>query len=158
MSAAFWAVLLDTVYGAFNDNVFKNALVIIIAFQAASVSGASADTLVNLAAGLFVLPMFLFSALGGQIAEKYEKSGLIRRIKLAEIAIMVLAAVGFAIGSIEFLLLVLFAMGAQSAFFGPVKYGILPQHLREEELQLATGWWKWELSLRSYSARSSAVC
>ena len=135
----FGPFFLTQFLGAFNDNVFKNALVIIIAFQAASASGASADTLVNLAAGLFVLPMFLFSALGGQIAEKYEKSGLIRRIKLAEIAIMVLAAVGFAIGSIEFLLLVLFAMGAQSAFFGPVKYGILPQHLREEELVAGNG-------------------
>ncbi|MGB0752168.1 MAG: glycerol acyltransferase, partial [Gammaproteobacteria bacterium] len=118
----FGPFFLTQFLGAFNDNLFKNALIIVIAFQITSASGASTDTLVNLAAGLFVLPMFLFSALGGQVAEKYEKSGLIRRIKLAEIVIMALAAVGFVLGSIEFLLVVLFAMGAQSAFFGPVKY------------------------------------
>ena len=135
----FGPFFLTQFLGAFNDNLFKNALIIVIAFQITSASGASTDTLVNLAAGLFVLPMFLFSALGGQVAEKYEKSGLIRRIKLAEIVIMALAAVGFVLGSIEFLLVVLFAMGAQSAFFGPVKYGILPQHLREEELVAGNG-------------------
>jgi len=123
--------------GAFNDNVFKNALVALIAFSAsagASTSSGQGGLLVNLAAGLFILPFFLFSAIAGQVADKYEKSFLIRRIKLAEIAIMLLATVAFFLQSIPLLIAILFLMGVQSAFFGPIKYGILPQHLQEEEL------------------------
>jgi len=120
--------------GAFNDNVFKNALVAIIAFSAASQASENSGLLVNLAAGLFILPFFLFSALAGQIADKYEKSWLIRRIKLAEIAIMVVGAIAFYFQSVPALIVVLFFMGCQSTFFGPIKYGILPHHLREEEL------------------------
>jgi 1-acyl-sn-glycerol-3-phosphate acyltransferase len=133
-SRRFGPFFVTQFLGAFNDNVFKNALIIVIAFEAGTAGGMSPDALVNLAAGLFVLPMFLFSAMGGQVAEKYEKSMLMQRIKLAEIAIMILAGVGFALGSVPFLLCVLFAMGAQSAFFGPVKYAILPVHLAEDEL------------------------
>ena len=118
--------------GAVNDNVFKNALVIQIAFQATRPG--DADFLINLAAGLFILPFFLFSALAGQFADRYEKDGLIRRIKLAEIAIMTLAAIGFLLDAGTFLIIILFLMGAQSAFFGPVKYAILPQQLHETEL------------------------
>ena len=120
--------------GAFNDNVFKNALVILVTFGTAGLSADQVNLYVNLAAGLFILPFFLFSATAGQIAEKYEKSRLIRLIKLAEIAIMVLGAVGLFLGSLPMLIGVLFLMGAQSALFGPVKYSILPQVLREEEL------------------------
>ncbi|MCC2659123.1 MAG: transporter [Panacagrimonas sp.] len=120
--------------GAFNDNVFKNALVILVTFGIAGLSGDQINAYVNLAGGLFILPFFLFSATAGQIAEKFEKSGLIRGIKLAEIAIMVLAAVGLYLGEIHLLLGVLFLLGAQAAVFGPVKYSILPQALREEEL------------------------
>jgi 1-acyl-sn-glycerol-3-phosphate acyltransferase len=133
-SRRFGPFFVTQFLGAFNDNVFKNALVIVIAFQAGNVAGLGPDALVNLASGLFVLPMFLFSATAGQLAERMEKSRLVRMVKLAEIAIMCLAAIGLALNSVPFLLAVLFAMGAQSAFFGPVKYGILPQHLREEEL------------------------
>ncbi|HSS65766.1 MAG TPA: MFS transporter [Gammaproteobacteria bacterium] len=120
--------------GAFNDNVFKNALIIFITFYVAGLTDAEVNTLINTAAGLFILPFFLFSALAGQIADKVEKSLLIRRIKLAEIGIMVLAGAGFFMGHPGFLVLVLFIMGTQSAFFGPVKYSILPQHLKESEL------------------------
>jgi hypothetical protein len=120
--------------GAFNDNVFKNALVILIAFQAAAASVQDANTLVNLSAGLFILPFFLFSATAGQFADKYEKSRLIRLIKLLEIVIMSGAAISFYLGHVPLLMGLLFLMGAQSTLFGPVKYGILPQHLREEEL------------------------
>lgn len=120
--------------GAFNDNIFKNALIILVTFGIAGLSTAQINTYVNLAAGLFILPFFLFSATAGQIAEKYEKSRLIRLIKLAEIGIMGLGFVGLYLGSIPFLMGVLFLMGAQSALFGPVKYSILPQALREEEL------------------------
>ena len=90
--------------------------------------------LVNLAAGLFILPFFLFSATSGQLADKYEKSRLIRFTKLLEIGIMVLAAVAFALKSLPLMLSTLFLMGTQSSIFGPVKYAILPQHLKEDEI------------------------
>lgn len=120
--------------GAFNDNVFKNALVIWMTFALAEQHDMNATILVNAAAGLFILPFFLFSALAGQLADKYEKSMLIRRIKLCEIILMILAATGFYLENVYFLLAVLFFMGTQSAFFGPLKYSILPNHLKDDEL------------------------
>ena len=120
--------------GAFNDNLFKNALVVLVTFGIVNQSAADTDTLVNLAAGLFIAPFFIFSATAGQLADKYEKSMLMRRIKLAEIGIMLIAAIGFLFSSVGFLIVILFLMGTQSAFFGPVKYAILPQHLKEQEL------------------------
>ncbi len=120
--------------GAFNDNLYKNALLLLIAFSAGRVLGLSSNVVVNLAAGLFILPFFLFSALAGQIADKYEKSRLIRWVKLAEILIMAAAAVGLIMGWYGLLLGLLFVMGTHSAFFGPVKYAILPQALGDEEL------------------------
>ncbi|MCP5418974.1 MAG: MFS transporter [Gammaproteobacteria bacterium] len=120
--------------GAFNDNVFKNALVILIAFKSATSSVEDSNYLVNLSAGLFILPFFLFSATAGQFADKFEKSRLIRYVKLLEIIIMAGAAIGFYLGNVPLLIGLLFLMGAQSTLFGPVKYGILPQHLREDEL------------------------
>lgn len=133
----FAPYFVTQVLGAFNDNVYKNALVALIAFSGIA-SGASsagqATMLINLAAGLFILPFFLFSAIAGNVADKYEKSFLIRRIKLAEIVIMITGIVGFAIGNLPLQFAVLFLMGVQSAFFGPIKYGILPQHLSKQEL------------------------
>lgn len=126
----FWTQFL----GAFNDNFFKNALVILITFKASSVLGIPSSQMVALAGGIFILPFFIFSATSGQIADKYEKGSIIRIIKLAEIAIMVLAAYGFLYEKFSFLLLVLFLMGLHSTFFGPIKYSILPQHLQESEL------------------------
>jgi 1-acyl-sn-glycerol-3-phosphate acyltransferase len=120
--------------GAGNDNVFKNAMALFIVYQIGSVGGLSGAMLVNLAAGLFILPFVLFSATSGQIADKFEKSRLIRLLKLLEIAIMVFGAVGFWLGNVTILFAALFLMGLQSTLFGPVKYAILPQHLREEEL------------------------
>ncbi len=120
--------------GAFNDNVFKNALLLLIAFHAADRFAASSNTLINLSAGLFILPFFLFSSTAGQLADKFEKSALIRLIKLLEIGIMLLAACAFWIDSIAMLIALLFLMGAQSSLFGPIKYGILPQLLNEDEL------------------------
>lgn len=118
--------------GALNDNLFKNALVIMLAFKAAS--EAESGLIVNLAAGLFILPFFLFSAAAGQIGDKFEKSKLMRLLKIAEILIMLLGAVGFFVGNQALLFVTLFLMGTHSAFFGPVKYSVLPQHLREDEL------------------------
>lgn len=120
--------------GAFNDNVFKNALIILVTFQGLRSAGMDSDFLVNLCAGLFILPFFLFSATAGQIADKFEKSQLIRIIKVLEVGLMGLAVVGFWLNSPLFLIVVLFLMGVQSTFFGPIKYGILPQQLQENEL------------------------
>ncbi len=120
--------------GALNDNVFKNAIVILIAFTLADQIGANASILVITAAGIFILPFFLFSATAGQLADKYEKSMLIRRTKIAEIIIMITGSVGFYFMSVPILLTLLFFMGTQSTLFGPLKYSILPQHLSEDEL------------------------
>ena len=120
--------------GAFNDNVYKNALVILLAFHAAGGAGLDAGTLVNLCGGLFILPFFLFSATAGQLADKYEKAAIIRFVKLAEIAIMAIGAAGFLHRDLVLLLTALFLMGLHSTVFGPVKYSILPQHLAQDEI------------------------
>ena len=127
----FAPYFLTQFLGAFNDNIFKNALVILLTFKIVS---EHSGILVNLAAIVFILPFFLFSPLAGQIADKYEKSALIRKIKWLEIAIMGAGVFGLALNSIAVLMFVLFLMGTQSAFFGPIKYSILPQHLRKDEL------------------------
>ena len=126
----FWTQFM----GAFNDNVFKNSLMLMIAFQGGKRLAMSSDVIINLAAGLFIVPFFLFSATAGQIADKMEKSLLIRRIKLLEVAIMACAGLAFWLDSVGFLLGLLFLMGTQSAFFGPVKYSIMPDHLNAEEI------------------------
>jgi len=130
----FVPYFLTQLLSAFNDNVYKNALVALIAFTAVSSGAGNDGVVINLSAGLFILPFFLFSAFCGQIADRYEKSMLIRRIKFAEIFIMIAGAVAFWLQSVPLLIAVLFLMGTQSAFFGPIKYGILPQHLAESEL------------------------
>jgi len=130
----FLPLFLTQFLGATNDSLFKQALFVLIVFRLVSETGTNSAILVNVGAGLFILPFFLFSATGGQLADKIEKSRLIRAIKLNEIVCMVLAALGFYLGHTYFLLLVLFLMGAQSAFFGPVKYSILPDHLNDKEL------------------------
>ena len=133
-SRRFLPFFLTQLLGAFNDNLFKNGLTILIAFQVASIDQSESNTLVNIAAGLFILPFFLFSPLAGQLADKYEKSMLIRRIKLLEIFIMVLGAFAFVIQNTAMLIGILFLMGTQSSLFGPVKYSLLPQALEEREL------------------------
>ena len=121
-------------FGAFSDNIFKNALMLMIAFQAGQRLSMAPDVVINLAAGLFIVPFFLFSATAGQIADKMEKSLLIQRIKMVEIAIMTCAALAFWTGSLTALLGLLFLMGTQSAFFGPVKYSIMPDQLKPDEI------------------------
>lgn len=120
--------------GALNDNIFRNGLVILVTFQGVRVAGMNHSQLANVAGALFILPFFLFSATAGQLADKYEKSMLMRRIKLLEIALMLIAALAFVAESYSVLLLVLFLMGCQSTLFGPVKYAYLPQQLATEEL------------------------
>jgi len=117
--------------GALNDNIYTNALAALVVFEGARMAGLNTDQVVNLAALVFILPFFLFSALFGQCADKYEKSG---RVKLLEVVIMALATLGLWLDHIPLLLLVLFLLGLQSTIFGPIKYGILPQILKKEEL------------------------
>lgn len=133
-SKRFLPLFITQAVGALNDNLFKTALVFLITYQLAVEVGLNGQILVNVAAGIFILPFFLFSATAGQIADKYEKSTLIRVIKAAEIIIMVLAGAGFWYGDPYLMIGILFLMGAQSAFFGPLKYSILPDHLRQDEL------------------------
>lgn len=120
--------------GAFNDNLFKNALIVLLTFQAAQWTTLPAGVLANLAAGIFILPFFLFSATAGQLADKYDKARLARLVKLLEMLIMGVAAAGFALHSLAVLLAALFLLGLHSTLFGPVKYAILPQHLHADEL------------------------
>jgi 1-acyl-sn-glycerol-3-phosphate acyltransferase len=120
--------------GAFNDNLFKNALIVMLTFQAAQWTTLQPELLVNLAAGIFILPFFLFSATAGQLADKHDKAILIRLVKVLEIGIMLIAGAGFWLHSLVVLLGCLFLLGLHSTLFGPVKYAILPQHLQEDEL------------------------
>ena len=121
----FWAQFLS----AFNDNAVKNALVLMIAYRADAAGQMSAQILIPLAGGLFILPFFLCSATAGQLADQHDKAWLIRLIKLSEIALMLAAAAGVVAGSPAALLAILCVMGVEAAFFGPLKYAILPDLL-----------------------------
>ena len=120
--------------GAFNDNLYKNALIVLLTFHAASWTTLAPEVLTNLAAGIFILPFFLFSATAGQLADKYDKAKMARMVKILEMVIMIVAGAGFFLQNLEVLLGALFLLGLHSTLFGPVKYAILPQHLREDEL------------------------
>ncbi len=126
----FWAQF----FGAFNDNVFKTALLTVLTFEALSWTTMDRGFLNNLIPGLFILPFVLFSAIAGQLADKFEKSGLVRYIKLLEIAIMLMAAIGWIRHDLWLLIAAVAGMGLHSALFGPVKYAYLPQKLAPDEL------------------------
>lgn len=126
----FWTQFL----GAMNDNVFKNGMVILMTFGGLSLAGMKTELLVNAAGAIFILPFVLFSAFAGQLADKYEKAMLIRMTKWLELAIMCVGAMGFVTQNLVLLFSMLFLMGLQSTLFGPVKYAILPQALKEDEL------------------------
>ncbi|GAB3463329.1 hypothetical protein GCM10027398_07080 [Azotobacter salinestris] len=128
----FLPFFVTQLLGAFNDNLFKQSLVLAILYRIATQQEAS--LLVNLCALLFILPFFLFSAVGGQLGEKFAKDALMRALKFAEILIMLAGAGALLLGNLPCMLAVLFCMGTQSALFGPVKYSILPQHLESHEL------------------------
>lgn len=144
---AFTSMFFTQFFGAFNDNVFKQALILLLTYSAASKLAMPVGLLTNLAALLFILPFFLFSALAGQIADKYEKSYLTRQIKLLEIIIMALAAVGFIYEIYSILFLALFLMGVQSTFFGPIKYAYLPEVMPKNDLVAANGLFQTSTSL-----------
>ena len=120
--------------GAFNDNIFRNGLIILLTFKGIEVFGMNASQIANVAGALFILPYFLFSAIAGQIADKYEKSILIKSTKLLEIILMVTATFVLITENYSFLLIILFLMGFQSSLFGPVKYAYIPQKLKLNEL------------------------
>ena len=123
---AFLSFFIVQFLGAFNDNVFKNALVILFTFHAISVFGLQNQMLVTFAFGVFILPFFLFSALAGQISDYFSKTAVTVVVKLLEVIIMSLAVIGLYWQAYPLLLMVLFLMGLQSALFGPVKYSLLP--------------------------------
>jgi len=133
----FWPLFWTQFLGALNDNFFKNALVMLITYKSVTIGGLDSGLLVPLAGGIFIFPFFLFSATAGQMADKYQKAKLIKFIKGAEIGIMLFASLGLFLNNYFFLLIVLFLMGTQSAFFGPLKYGIIPSLVKPEKLVLA---------------------
>ena len=128
-------LLLTQTLGAINDNLFKNALVVLVLFHAAT----GGPALVAAAGGVFIFPYVLLSATAGQIADRFEKQRTIVWVKVAEVALMALAALGFLLGSTPLLFAVLFGLGVQATFFGPLKYSILPSHLPEQELVAGNG-------------------
>jgi MFS family permease len=130
----FFSLFLTQLLSAFNDNFLKNAVVIWISATQASLFGVTPDVMISLCSGVFILPFFLFSATAGQLADRYEKPRLIRYVKLAEIGIMAVLALGFWRAELSIMLVGIFALGVHSAFLGPLKYSILPQMLPADEL------------------------
>ena len=124
--------------GAFNDSLFKQAVVLFVTYQLFS-DPTKEFQFSSIAQGLFILPFFLLSALSGQLADDHDKARLIRIIKLAEIGIMIVGGAGIMLANIPLMLAAVFAMGVHSTFFGPIKYAILPQHLRKDEVLGGTG-------------------
>jgi MFS family permease len=134
----FLPLFVTQFLGAFNDNLFKTAMVILVTYYV--YSDPTKEAVFNAISGaVFILPFFLFSALAGQLADSTDKARIIRIVKTAEIAIMVFGAAGLLIHSIALMLIALFAMGVHSSFFGPIKYAVLPQHLRRDEVLGGTG-------------------
>src|SRR5205085_6082174 len=124
--------------GAFNDSLFKQAVVLFVTYQLFS-NPAKEFQFSAIAQGLFILPFFIFSALSGQLADDHDKARVIRIIKLAEIGIMILGGTGIMLANIPLMLAAVGLMGVHSTFFGPIKYAILPQHLHKDEVLGGTG-------------------
>ncbi|HFB64555.1 MAG TPA: MFS transporter [Aeromonadales bacterium] len=120
--------------GAFNDNVFKNTIIVIISYEIFANNSSASDLWVNIAVALFIFPFFIFSGTAGQLADKYDKAKIMQWVKFFEIIIMTIATFALYSKSVIFMVSILFLMGTQSAFFGPAKYALLPQHLKENEL------------------------
>lgn len=131
----FWTQFL----GAFNDNLFKISLMVVLTYEALNWTSLDPALLNNLIPGLFILPFVLFSATAGQLADKFEKSGLTRSIKLLEILIMAVAGIGWMTHALWLLMFAVVGMGIHSTLFGPVKYAYLPQQLRPDELTGGNG-------------------
>ncbi|HEV7815750.1 MAG TPA: MFS transporter, partial [Janthinobacterium sp.] len=121
-------------FGAFNDNLFKTALMVVLTYDALSWTSMNPSTLTNLIPGLFILPYVVFSATAGQLADKMEKAGLARCVKWLEVIIMAIAGAGWLTHTLWLLIAAVVGMGMHSTLFGPVKYAYLPQQLKNEEL------------------------
>ncbi len=134
----FLPLFVTQFLGAFNDNLFKTAMVILVTYHVYNDETKEA-TFNAIAGGVFILPFFLFSALAGQLADSVDKARIIRLVKTAEILIMIAGAAGLLLPNVPLMLAALFAMGVHSSFFGPIKYAILPQHLRSDEVLGGTG-------------------
>ncbi|QHL91539.1 MFS transporter [Sphingomonas changnyeongensis] len=134
----FLPLFVTQFLGAFNDNLFKNAMVLFAVYNVYS-DPKQETWFSGLATGLFILPFFLLSATSGQLADATDKARIIRLVKLAEILIMIVGAIGLLLPSIPLMLAALLAMGVHSTFFGPIKYAILPQHLERDEVLAGTG-------------------
>ena len=138
-SRRFGPLFATQFLGAFNDNLFKTALIFLVAFHLSANDPVAAATLATVAAGVFIVPFVLFSGVAGEIADARDKAAIARLVKVAEIAFMALGAVALAIESVPLALVTVFLMGAHSTIFGPIKYAILPQHLGASELLAGTG-------------------
>ncbi|WP_137937365.1 MFS transporter [Chitinivorax sp. B] len=130
----FLPLFVTQFFGAFNDNLLKNSVVVLISFHGMRLFGLEPELTIQLTAALFILPFFLFSATSGQLCEKYDKARVARFVKQLEIAIMVIAAMGFTLENGLILMSTIFLMGVHSTLFGPLKYSVLPQYLRNDEL------------------------
>ena len=135
----FGPLFVTQFLGAFNDNLFKTALIFLVAFHLSAGNPVAAATLATAAAGVFIAPFLLFSGIAGEICDAHDKAAIARQVKIAEIGFMALGAVALEVESVPLALVVVFLMGAHSTIFGPVKYAILPQHLSESELLSGTG-------------------
>lgn len=133
-SRQFLPQFMTQFLGACNDNIFKNALIMLIVFKLSDALGLNAQLWVALASGVFMLPFFLFSITAGQLADKYCKSNLIIQLKFAEVLLMICAAIGLYSQNILWLMVTLFLLGVQATFFGPLKYAILPELLAKSAL------------------------
>lgn len=133
-SNRFWPIFWTQFSGAMNDNIFKNALIILIAYQSTSILGLRPEQMVALCGGLFILPFFVFSSIAGELTDKFPMHKLVIFTKILELFIVIIGAVGFILNIVPLLLFCLFLLGLQSTLFGPVKYSILPELITEEEL------------------------
>ncbi|CAE6960666.1 COG0477 Permeases of the major facilitator superfamily [Vibrio sp. B1FIG11] len=140
LTKRFFPYFVTQCLGALNDNIYKNVLLLMVTYSQIDSLPMSVDLFVNLAAGLFILPFFLFSAHAGAIADNMDKAKLIRRLKLIELVIMSFAATAIMTQSAILMLILLFLTGTQSAYFGPVKYALLPQALKSDELVKGNAW------------------
>lgn len=140
LSKRFLPYFATQCLGALNDNIYKNVLLLLVTYSQVDNLPMSVDLFVNLAAGIFILPFFLFSAHAGMVADNMDKALMIRRLKLLELIIMSCATAAIMAQSYLLMLLLLFLTGTQSAYFGPVKYSLLPQALREDELVTGNAW------------------
>ena len=134
----FGPLFVTQFLNAFNDNLFRTSMILLVIYEILN-DPAQESSFSIIASALFILPFFLLSALGGQLADRYDKAYIIRLVKTAEIPIMIVGAAGIWLHNMPLMLIALFSMGAHSAFFGPIKYAILPQHLDSQNVLGGTG-------------------